>query len=116
MRAWKDIEARPLRVDELGERYRRYRLTDSSADDTMGRSLRHFGQASPVTACWQLQISAQTSPFALREPQRPDAVVSGSEADEVVGNREAGHEIIEAKHFRGERDRNLAEKFRQAPS
>jgi len=26
-------------VSELGERYRRYRLTDPSADEAMGRSL-----------------------------------------------------------------------------
>jgi ParB-like chromosome segregation protein Spo0J len=53
VRAWKHVEARPLPVDELGERYRRYRLADPAADEAMGRSLRSFGQASPVTACWR---------------------------------------------------------------
>jgi ParB-like chromosome segregation protein Spo0J len=53
VRAWKHVEARPLPVHELGERYRRYRLSDPSADNAMASSLRNFGQASPVTACWR---------------------------------------------------------------
>jgi hypothetical protein len=35
VRAWKHVEARPLPVDELGERYRRYRLADPAADEAM---------------------------------------------------------------------------------
>jgi ParB-like chromosome segregation protein Spo0J len=53
VRAVEHVESRPLLVSELGERYRRYRLGDPAADEAMGRSLRHFGQASPVTACWR---------------------------------------------------------------
>jgi ParB-like chromosome segregation protein Spo0J len=53
VRAWVQVEARPLPVNELGEHYRRYRLTDPTADEAMGRSLRSFGQASPVTVCWR---------------------------------------------------------------
>jgi len=53
VRAGEPIEARPLPVRELGEHYRRYRLADAAADEAMGRSLRSFGQASPVTACWR---------------------------------------------------------------
>jgi len=53
MRLGTQIEARPLPVGELGERYRRYRLCDPAADEAMGRSLRNFGQIAPVTACWR---------------------------------------------------------------
>jgi ParB-like chromosome segregation protein Spo0J len=53
VRVGQDIEIRPLPVSELGERYRRYRLSDPMADEAMARSLRSFGQASPVTACWR---------------------------------------------------------------
>jgi ParB/RepB/Spo0J family partition protein len=45
------VEIRPLPVSDLGERYRRYRLSDAAADEAMARSLRSFGQASPVTVC-----------------------------------------------------------------
>jgi hypothetical protein len=51
VRALEPVEARPWPVQELGEHYRRYRLTDATADEAMGRSLRSFGQASPVTVC-----------------------------------------------------------------
>jgi len=50
---WESAEARPLPIAELGERYRRYRLADPSAEEAMARSLRSYGQASPVTACWR---------------------------------------------------------------
>jgi ParB-like chromosome segregation protein Spo0J len=53
MRLGTQIEARPLPIGELGERYRRYRLSDPSADEAMGRSLGNFGQIAPVTACWR---------------------------------------------------------------
>lgn len=47
------IEARPLRLTELGERYRRYRLADPRAESAMARSLSAYGQLAPVTACWR---------------------------------------------------------------
>jgi ParB/RepB/Spo0J family partition protein len=46
-----NAEARPLPVAELGERYRRYRLSDPAAEEAMARSLRQYGQLSPLTAC-----------------------------------------------------------------
>jgi hypothetical protein len=53
MRLGMSVEARPLPVGELGEHYRRYRLSDPAADEAMARSMRNFGQAAPVTACWR---------------------------------------------------------------
>jgi ParB-like chromosome segregation protein Spo0J len=47
------IEARPLPLTELGERYRRYRLADPAAESAMARSLGSYGQLAPVTACWR---------------------------------------------------------------
>jgi hypothetical protein len=44
-------EVRPLPIAELGERYRRYRLSDPSAEEAMARSLRQYGQLSPVVVC-----------------------------------------------------------------
>ena len=51
MRNWDNAETRPLPLAALGERYRRYRLVDPSAEEAMARSLQRYGQAAPVTAC-----------------------------------------------------------------
>lgn len=51
MATWSQGEVRPLAVEELGERYRRYRLADAGAEEAMARSLRQYGQASPVVVC-----------------------------------------------------------------
>jgi ParB-like chromosome segregation protein Spo0J len=53
LRAIATVEARPLPLSQLGERYRRYRLTDPAAEAAMARSLRSYGQLAPVTACWR---------------------------------------------------------------
>jgi ParB/RepB/Spo0J family partition protein len=51
MRDWDDVAVQPLRVEALGERYRRYRLADPAAEEAMARSLRRYGQLSPVVVC-----------------------------------------------------------------
>jgi ParB-like chromosome segregation protein Spo0J len=51
MGAWDNAETRPLPLAALGERYRRYRLADPTAEEAMARSLQCYGQAAPVTAC-----------------------------------------------------------------
>jgi ParB/RepB/Spo0J family partition protein len=48
---WEVGEVRPLAIAELGERYRRYRLSDPAAEEAMARSLRQYGQLSPVVVC-----------------------------------------------------------------
>jgi ParB-like chromosome segregation protein Spo0J len=42
---------RPVRLDELGQRYRRYRLADPPGEEAMAGSLRRWGQLSAVVAC-----------------------------------------------------------------
>jgi ParB-like chromosome segregation protein Spo0J len=51
VREWDNAETRPLPLAALGECYRRYRLADPRAEEAMAWSLRHYGQASAVTAC-----------------------------------------------------------------
>jgi len=53
VREWDNAETRPLPLAALGERYRRYRLSDPGAEEAMAWSLRSYGQASPATACWR---------------------------------------------------------------
>ena len=48
---WNDGLTRPVTLDELGQRYRRYRLADPDAEEAMAGSLRRWGQLSPVVAC-----------------------------------------------------------------
>jgi hypothetical protein len=49
--SWNDSSTRPVPLEELGQLYRRYRLTDPEAEDAMAGSLRRWGQLSPVVAC-----------------------------------------------------------------
>ena len=48
---WNEGIARPVALAELGERYRRYRLSDPEAEEAMAGSLRRWGQLAPVVAC-----------------------------------------------------------------
>jgi ParB-like chromosome segregation protein Spo0J len=48
---WERGEVRPIPVEALGERYRRYRLSDPAAEEAMAWSLRQYGQAAPVVVC-----------------------------------------------------------------
>ncbi len=48
---WDSGEVRPIGIEALGERYRRYRLSDPAAEDALAWSLRQYGQASPVVVC-----------------------------------------------------------------
>src|ERR1700733_8311037 len=51
MAEWCSSSVRPLPIAELGERYHRYRLSDPAAEEAMARSLRQYGQESPVVVC-----------------------------------------------------------------
>jgi hypothetical protein len=48
---WNDGIVRPVTLDGLGQRYRRFRLADPEAEEAMAGSLRRWGQLSPVVAC-----------------------------------------------------------------
>ena len=53
MRVGDHAEVTPIPVEQLGQRYRRYRLADPAAEEAMARSLSHYGQLAPATACWR---------------------------------------------------------------
>jgi hypothetical protein len=48
---WNDGIVRPLPLEGLGQRYRRYRLADPEAEEAMAGSLRRWGQLAPVVVC-----------------------------------------------------------------
>lgn len=51
MLEWEDGVVRPVALADLGEAYRRYRLSDPAAEEAMARSLRRYGQLTPVVVC-----------------------------------------------------------------
>lgn len=51
MPAWPAGEIRLLTLDEMGEGYQRYRLRVVEAEAAMARSLRRYGQMSPLVVC-----------------------------------------------------------------
>lgn len=48
---WDQGVVRPVALDALGQKYRRYRLADPQAEGAMAGSLRRWGQLSPLVAC-----------------------------------------------------------------
>jgi hypothetical protein len=48
---WHEGSTRPVALEDLGQRYRRYRLADAEAEEAMAGSLRRWGQLSPLVAC-----------------------------------------------------------------
>jgi ParB-like chromosome segregation protein Spo0J len=67
MLAWSAGEVRPIGVETLGQHYRRYRLSDPSAEEAMARSLRQYGQASPVVVCLREERTELLDGFKRRE-------------------------------------------------
>ena len=51
MTDWHAGDVRSLAVDQLGQRYRRYRLPDPDAEAAMAASLGRYGQQTPVVIC-----------------------------------------------------------------
>jgi len=51
MADWSGGEIQPFRLEQIGERYRRYRLAAPQAEQDMASSLRRYGQISPVVVC-----------------------------------------------------------------
>jgi hypothetical protein len=49
--SWNEGLVRPVALENLGQRYRRYRLADPEAEEAMAGSLRRWGQLAPVVAC-----------------------------------------------------------------
>jgi hypothetical protein len=49
-------EFRALRLEEIDVRYARYRLSVLEAEETMSRSLRRYGQISPVVVCLREEV------------------------------------------------------------
>jgi hypothetical protein len=50
--SWPPDEVRPLPLERLDERLRRYRLTQPKLEKSMAQSLERYGQVLPVVVCW----------------------------------------------------------------
>jgi ParB-like chromosome segregation protein Spo0J len=51
MTDWPEGEIRWIAIETIGERYRRYRLPDATAEAAMAGSLGRYGQVSPLAVC-----------------------------------------------------------------
>ena len=53
---WSADEYRVLRLEEIDVRYARYRLSALEAEEAMARSLRRYGEISPVVVCLREEV------------------------------------------------------------
>jgi ParB-like chromosome segregation protein Spo0J len=60
---WPADEFRTLRLEEIDERYRRYRVTVLEAEEAMARSLRRYGQISPLVVCLREDVPVLVDGF-----------------------------------------------------
>lgn len=91
MGEWLAGEVRPVRLQELGEGYRRYRLPDPAGERAMARSLERYGQMAPIVV-W------------LRE-ESPE-VVDGFKR--VVAARQLGWSSLSSQRLAGDERRAKA--------
>lgn len=89
MGGWEAGDVRPVPLDLLGERYRRYRLSDPQAEEAMARSLRRYGQIAPIVVCLRDERAEVIDGFkrltaARQLPALPSLSARLLEADERV--------------------------------
>ena len=63
MSNWAAGEFRALRLEEIDVRYARYRLSALEAEEAMARSLRRYGQISPVVVCLREEVPVLVDGF-----------------------------------------------------
>ncbi len=63
MSKWTADEYRVLRLEEIDVRYGRYRLSALEAEEAMARSLRRYGQISPVVVCLREEVPVLVDGF-----------------------------------------------------
>lgn len=63
MLPWPADEFRTLRLEEIDERYRRYRVTALEAEEAMARRLRRYGQISPLVVCLREEVPVLVDGF-----------------------------------------------------
>ena len=73
MSHWTAEEFRTLPLEEIDVRYARYRLSVWEAEETMVRSLRRYGQISPVVVCLREEVDT-----GWRGAKRFAAITRGS--------------------------------------
>ena len=70
----------PVRLDELGDQFRRYRLRVPQAVQAMAQSLRRWGQCAPIVATLR-----EEKPQVLDGFTRWEAAAAGARHDDPVG-------------------------------
>ena len=71
MSNWNAEEHRGLRLEEIDVRYARYRLSALEAEEAISRSLRRYGQISPLVVCLREEVPVLVDGFKrLTEDKR----------------------------------------------
>jgi ParB-like chromosome segregation protein Spo0J len=101
MNDWRAGDVRFLALDQLGQRYRRYRLPDPDAEAAMAVSLGRFGQQTPVVVCLRAETVEVLDGFkrlaAARTLGLKTVATRFLEADErlakaaILGLNQTGH-------------------------
>ena len=66
-------QVRALRLSEMGEHYRQYRMPDTEAEASLGRSLSRYGHASSLVVCLHEDRPEVFNGFKRLAAVRPDA-------------------------------------------
>jgi len=117
--SWPAGEVRALPLEEIGERYRRYRLSSPDAEEEMVRSLRRWGQLAPITVWVREDLAEVLDGFKRLSAARRTAEIKSLaawrlEVDErgakaaIYGLNQVGRHLAELEEACGRRLRSSA--------
>lgn len=109
MQDWTEGEIRPVALEVIGERYRRYRLPDAAAEAAMAGSLGRYGQLSPLAVCLREERPEVLDGFKRVAASRLLPAVSALQARLVVVDEPTAKAIILGLNGIGGRMKELEE-------
>lgn len=109
MSDWPEGEIRSLAVETIGERYRRYRLPDATAEAAMRNSLARYGQLSPLAVCLREERPEVLDGFKRVTAAKTFPVVTSLQARLVVVDEPTAKAIILGLNGIGGRMKELEE-------
>jgi ParB-like chromosome segregation protein Spo0J len=109
MQDWTEGEIRPVALELIGERYRRYRLPDAAAEAAMAGSLGRYGQLSPLAVCLREERPEVLDGFKRVAASRLLPAVTALQARLVVVDEPTAKAIILGLNGIGGRMKELEE-------
>jgi len=109
MSSWPAGEIRLLRLEQIGERYRRYRLQVTEAEEAMARSLQRYGQISPIVVCLREETPELIDGFKRLAASRSIAGLTTLNARRLEADERAAKAAIYGLNCIGRRPHELEE-------